>query len=220
MNSFSFIRSFAIILFVGIFQYHNADNTSGKIIPQRKTLDSSKYSNYSRLLAGGEADAESNLAKSNLVKSSLGKTNVDKSNDKKVQNQTATVSDKKKKPRDYNIFKRADSYYEKKVFGRLNNIYDLVGDRNIDDRECWMTILHNISMIYAFPSLLLSSSFFFLLISDRGSQLRNDSFVIFLISSIIYIYTFIKILKYHVLLEKEDKHEFSDYVNVFKSMFA
>ncbi|GAB64690.1 hypothetical protein PCYB_031030, partial [Plasmodium cynomolgi strain B] len=165
------------------------------------------YSNYSRLLSDVKTDTESNLDK----------LNSDKSNNNKKKKKTATKSDIINKLRSFNIFKIADSYYENRVLDRINNIYKVVNDQNIDDKTFWLTVLRNMSMIYAFPSLLFLSGCFFLSISERGSNLR--SFVILLISWLVFFYTYTKILKYNVLFEPKDKYEFGNHIYTFKILF-
>ncbi|GAW80437.1 PVX_1variable surface protein [Plasmodium gonderi] len=117
-----------------------------------------------------------------------------------------------------NILKSTDCYCEKKIFTRLCELHKMTRDKNTDQKTFIISVLKNIFIVLTIPLFIcFIGALFCTGNSSLPTSLYHGTSFFSLLSILYIVYFYIKILKFHIILEKGYKPTFYDYIYFYKN---
>ncbi|KMZ82571.1 Plasmodium exported protein, unknown function [Plasmodium vivax] len=183
LQNFKYFSLLIFFIRITIIFLNNFRAIVNKSSDADSSRDTSLNTKFRRLLSNHEYENES-------IYNNLKEDKIPKMKTMKLKNEKILT-----KP---NLLKRIDRFFEKNVFDKFNKINNIIGAKSISHGKCFITLLKILGLLYMVSIFVAFFRPFF----SKGTISKNDNnlllvLCVFLcISSLIYIYILIKIIKY------------------------
>ncbi|SCO70744.1 Plasmodium exported protein, unknown function [Plasmodium vivax] len=132
---------------------------------------------------------------------------------KELKNGEINIFDNSEKT---NIFKKTDYYFEKKIFKAFNCLENSIINKNTDIKKFSIILFKRVGLLFIVPFLVLFVSG--LLCIEKGASTTVFGNIFAVISILMGLYIFIKLLKYRILFDGKEKCGLNDYISISKKI--
>ncbi|CAG9483131.1 unnamed protein product [Plasmodium vivax] len=192
-RSFSFLNFIKIIIYSFLFWtcYYHSDYTYIGTKEIKSNLDVSLNLRNCRLLTKHEIENES-------IYDQMKESDVWKKRSYKIK--------KNKEPKEHNVFGSIHFYGEKKIFDRLNEMENMINDKNRSRSKYYWKVLKIFGPFCILPIVIGASASPFTEKNDTNTNIICGLLVPVVIILLIVIYISLINIKYHYLKNKNNKN--------------